>query len=86
MKNNVLTHTLINLKALKHVEFNKGSSIMHKTTQNQRCMFKQNHKVEETNQSNLYRLANLHCRQTVSGQNPETEFKHHLLPSGPSLS
>ena len=79
-KNCVLVHTLINLKALKHVEFNKGSSIMHKTTQNQRCMFKQNHKVVETNQSSSYRLADLHCRQAVSGQNPKLEFKHHEGP------
>jgi len=85
-KNSILTHTLINLKALKHAKFSKGSSIMHKTTQNQRCTFKQNDKVTKTNQSSSYRLVDLRCRQAVSGQNPETEFKHHVSHGEPSLS
>ena len=84
-KNNILAHTLINLKALKHAKFNKGSFIMHKTIQNQKCMFKQNHKDVETNQSSSYRLADLHCHQAISGQNPETKFKHHISPDRPSL-
>jgi len=39
MRNNVIAPTLVNLKALKHAKFSKGSSTMHKTTQNQRFMF-----------------------------------------------
>jgi len=39
MRDSVITPTLVNFKALKHAEFNKGSPIMHKTTQNPRYMF-----------------------------------------------
>jgi len=55
-KSNVFAPTLINLKALKHVEFNKGSSIVHKTIQNQRCAFKQKPQSHRK-RTNLVRIA-----------------------------
>ena len=39
MKNIVIALTLVNLKVLKYAKSNKGSSIMQKTTHNQRYPF-----------------------------------------------
>jgi len=57
MRNSVIALTLENLKGLKHAEFNKGTSIMHKTTKNQRYIQIETTESQKTNESSSCHLA-----------------------------